>query len=127
MVLFLQSKDSTLHTFAYAQRKPIGLAGYRATNSTWNAWAKSLLKKFLTTDPKPVILIPMMNDLFDMIQVSCEENVTAADEAQAEHARGERERERAEVWATLEAEFGPLHFRNGRFEYADYEGMAWKD
>ena len=65
-----------------------------------------------------------------MIQVGCEELITAADEAQMEHERGVREaeaRERAEVWAALEAQHGPLHFRNGRFEYAEYEGMAWKD
>ena len=68
-----------------------------------------------------------MNDLFDMIRVSFEESTTAADEAQMEHERNERERKRAEVWERLEAQFGPLHFRDGRFEYADYEGMAWKD
>ena len=68
-----------------------------------------------------------MNDLFDMIQVSCEENVTAADEAQAEHVRGERERERAEIWQALEAQFGPLRFLNGCFDYSDYNDMGWKD
>ena len=44
-----------------------------------------------------------------------------------EHERGEREREKRERWDALEAQYGPLHFRNGRFEYAEYEGMAWKD
>ena len=66
----------------------------------------------------------------DMIRVSCDECISAADEAQMEYMRGVREEEeqhRAEVWAALEDEFGPLHFRNGRFEYADYDGMAWKD
>jgi hypothetical protein len=72
----------------------------------------------------------MNNELMDMIRVSCDECISAADEAQMEHERGMREaeaRERAEMWEALEAEFGPLHFRNGRFEYADYEGMVWKD
>ena len=71
-----------------------------------------------------------MKDLQDMIQVSCEEAITDADEAQMEYVRGvreEEERHRAEIWAALEDEFGPLHFRNGRFEYHEYEGMAWKD
>ena len=66
----------------------------------------------------------------DMVHVGCEEMISAADEAQMEYMRGVREEEeqhRAEVWAALEDEFGPLHFRNGRFEYADYEGMVWKD
>ena len=67
----------------------------------------------------------MNKDLQDMIQVSCEETITDADEAQMEYERGERER--ADIWAALEDEFGPLHFRNGRFEYHEYEGMAWKD
>ena len=67
----------------------------------------------------------MMNDLSDMIQVSCEENITAADEAQMEHERGERER--AEVWERLEAQFGPLHFRNGCFNYSEYNDLGWKD
>ena len=72
----------------------------------------------------------MNNELMDMIRVSCDECISAADEAQMEHERGMREaeaRERAEMWEALEAEFGQLHFRNGRFEYADYDGMAWKD
>ena len=72
----------------------------------------------------------MNNELMDMIRVSCDECISAADEAQMEHERGMREaeaRERAEMWEAFEAEFGPLHFRNGRFEYADYEGMVWKD
>lgn len=66
----------------------------------------------------------MMND---MIHIGCEELITATDEARMEHERGERERERAEIWAALEARHGPLCFRNGCFEYADYDGMAWKD
>ena len=66
----------------------------------------------------------MMND---MTHIGCEELITAADEAQMEHERGERERKQAEVWVALENEFGPLHFRNGRFDYADYDGMGWKD
>jgi len=80
----------------------------------------------LTTDAFRVILY-VMNDLSDMIRVSIEEAFNSADEAQIEYDRAERERERAETWERLEAQFGPLHFRNGRFEYADYEGMAWKD
>ena len=69
----------------------------------------------------------MMND---MIHIGCEEMISAIDEAQMEHERGERERaarERQECWNALEAQFGPLHFRNGRFEYAEYEDMVWKD
>ena len=62
----------------------------------------------------------------DMIQVGCEEAISAADEAQMEHERGEREREervRQEHWDALEAQHGPLD----RHAYAGYEGMAWKD
>ena len=65
----------------------------------------------------------IMNDMMPTI----EETLTPDVDAQLEHERGERERERAEIWAALEAQHGPLHFRNGRFEYAEYEGMAWKD
>ena len=75
--------------------------------------------------------ITLMNDnLMDMIRVSCDECVCDDDIARMEHERGEREREereRQEHWDALEAQHGPLHFRNGRFEYAEYEGMAWKD
>lgn len=69
----------------------------------------------------------MMNDLSDMIQVSIEETITLADEARMEHERSERERERAEIWQALEAQFGPLHFRNGCFDYSDYDDLGWKD
>ena len=69
----------------------------------------------------------MMNDLSDMIQVSIEETITPEEEARMEFERGERECERAEVWERLEALFGPLHFRNGRFDYSDYDDMGWKD
>ena len=65
----------------------------------------------------------MMNDMMPTI----EETLTPDVDAQLEHERGEHERERAEIWAALEAQHGPLHFRNGRFEYDEYEGMAWKD
>ena len=72
----------------------------------------------------------MNDDLMDMIRISCDECITADDEAQMEHERGmreEEERQRAEMWQALEAEFGPLHFRNGLFDYHEYDGMAWKD
>jgi hypothetical protein len=72
-------------------------------------------------------IITMNNELMDMIRVSCDECVCDAAEAQIEHERGEHERARAEIWAALEAQHGPLCFRNGCFEYAEYEGMAWKD
>ena len=52
-----------------------------------------------------------------------EEMISDADEARMEHERGERESERAETWAAIEAQHGPLH----RHAYAAYEGMAWKD
>ena len=52
---------------------------------------------------------------------------TPEEEARMEFERGERECERAEVWERLEAQFGPLHFRNGRFDYSDYDDMGWKD
>ena len=71
--------------------------------------------------------ITLMNDnLMDMIRVSCDECISAADEAQMEHERGEREREvreHQEHWDALEEQYGPLH----RHAYAGYEGMAWKD
>ena len=72
----------------------------------------------------------MNDDLMDMIRISCDECITADDEALMENERGmreEEERQRAEIWQALEAEFGPLHFRNGRFDYHEYDGMAWKD
>jgi len=90
-----------------------------------NGWAKKISKKFLTTDPKPVILIPMMNDLSDMIQVSIEETITPEEEARMEFERGEHESERAERWAAVEAEHGPLH--GPLWWAAGLEGMAWKD
>ena len=83
----------------------------------------------------------------DMIQVGCEESISAADEAQMEHERGEREREERERWGSLEVEHGPLmtqvewddhviafndwidRYQQGEGEdwYAEYEGKAWKD
>ncbi len=104
-------------TYLFALRT-VGWVGCRGTK---------LITFLLTTEPFSVILIPMMNDLSDMIQVSVEETITLADEARMEHERGERERERAEVWDRLEAQFGPLHFRNGRFDYSDYDDLGWKD
>ena len=70
----------------------------------------------------------MMN-LMDMVQVGCEESISAADEAQMEYVRGvreEEERHHAEVWAALEAEHGPLYGPLGWWA-KDYDGMAWKD
>jgi len=64
-----------------------------------------------------------------MIQVGCEELITAADEAQMEHERGVREmevRERAEAWAAIEAAHGPLHGPLGWW-YSAYDSMGWKD
>ncbi len=70
----------------------------------------------------------MMND---MIHVGCEELITAADEAQMEHERGEREREEHERWVAVEAEHGPLLTRSewARHEsdYSEYIDMVWKD
>ena len=73
----------------------------------------------------------MMND---MIHIGCEEAITAADEAQMEHERGEREceeREREESWADLVAVHGPLMTdADWKFfvaEYGDYLDMGWKD
>jgi len=83
------------------------------------------LIKFLTTDPKPVILITMMNDLSDMIQVSIEETITPEEEARMEFERGEHEAEHAERWAAIEATHGPLH--GPLWWAAGYGDMAWKD
>ena len=61
-----------------------------------------------------------------MIDIGCEEMISAADEAQMEHERGEREcdeRERAEAWECIEAAHGPLH----RHDYSEYTSMGWKD
>ena len=76
----------------------------------------------------------MMNDLQDMIQVSCEESVTAADEARMEYDRGISEmleRERQENWQRLEAQHGPLmtsaEWRQHSFDYSEYLDMGWKD
>jgi hypothetical protein len=73
----------------------------------------------------------MMND---MIHIGCEEAITAADEAQMEHERGEREmvaRERDESWANLVAVHGPLmtdaDWKVFVAEYGDYLDMGWKD
>lgn len=67
----------------------------------------------------------MMNDLSDMIQVSIEETITFEEEARMEFERDERESERAERWAAIEATHGPLH--GPLWWAAGYEGMAWKD
>jgi hypothetical protein len=70
----------------------------------------------------------MMND---MIQIGCEETITAADEAQMEHQRGEREGEERERWADLAAVHGPLmtdaEWRRYVVEYGDYLNEVWKD
>ena len=73
----------------------------------------------------------MMND---MIDIGCEEMITAADEAQHEHEREQHEaeaRERAEAWADMVAIHGPLMtdtaWAQYVAEYGDYLGMAWKD
>ena len=70
----------------------------------------------------------------DMIQIGCEEMITAADEAQMEHERGQREdeaRERAEAWASMVAIHGPLMTDTAWVqyiaEYAEYIDMGWKD
>ena len=72
----------------------------------------------------------MMN-MMDMIQVGCEESISAADEAQMEHERGEREREERERWADLVAIHGPLmtdvEWRQYLVEYGDYLNEVWKD
>ena len=73
-----------------------------------------------------------MNDrLMDMVQVGCEEAISAADEAQMEHERGEREREVEERWADLVAVHGPLmtdvEWRQYLAEYGEYMDMVWKD
>ena len=73
----------------------------------------------------------MNNNLMDMIQVGCEEEISAADEAQMEHERGEREREERERWADLVAIHGPLmtdvEWRQYLAEYGDYLNEVWKD
>ena len=70
----------------------------------------------------------------DMIQIGCEEMITAADEAQMEHERGQREdeaRERAEAWASMVDVHGPLMtdtaWAQYVAEYGDYMDMVWKD
>ena len=67
----------------------------------------------------------------DMIQVGYEEEISAADEAQMEHERGEREREDRERWADLVAIHGPLmtdvEWRQYLVEYGDYLNEVWKD
>ena len=76
-----------------------------------------------------------MNDgLMDMIRVSCDECMTAADEAEMEHERmvhESEERARVEAWARLEAQHGPLLTRSEWaqhvHDYSDYIGMVWKD
>ena len=72
-------------------------------------------------------IITMNNELMDMIRVSCDECVCDADEARIEHERGEHERARAEIWAALEDEFGPLLCHGGRFDYSEYDDLGWKD
>ena len=73
-------------------------------------------------------IIPMMND---MTHIGCEEMITAADEAQMEHERGEREREERERWADVVAIHGPLmtdaEWQQYVREYGDYLSMVWKD
>ena len=70
-----------------------------------------------------------MNDtLIDMIRISCDECISATDEAQMEYQRGMHEeemRERAEAWAALEATHGPL-MRIG-WDYSEYDSSGWKD
>ena len=67
----------------------------------------------------------------DMIQGGGEEAISAADEAQMEHERGEREREERERWADLVAIHGPLmtdvEWRQYLVEYGDYLNEVWKD
>ena len=50
----------------------------------------------------------MNNNLMDMIQVGCEEAITAADETQMEHERGEQEQEERDRWGAIEAAHGAL-------------------
>ena len=102
-------------TYLFALRA-VGWVGCRGTK---------LITFPLTTEPFSVILIPMMNDLSDMIQVSIEETITFEEEARMEFERDERESERAERWAAIEATHGPLH--GPLWWAAGYEGMAWKD
>ena len=73
----------------------------------------------------------MMNDIMDMVHVGCEEMISAADEAQMEHERGEREREVSERWQDMVAIHGPLmtdvEWQRYVGEYAEYLDQAWKD
>ena len=73
----------------------------------------------------------MNNNLMDMVQVGCEESISAADEAQMEHERGEREREVENRWANLVAIHGPLmtdsEWSQYLAEYGEYMDMVWKD
>ena len=73
----------------------------------------------------------MMND---MVHIGCEEMISAADEAQMEHERGEREaeaRECEESWASMVAIHGPLmsdtEWAQYLAEYGEYMDMVWKD
>ena len=73
----------------------------------------------------------MMND---MIDIGCEEMISAADEAQMEHEREQHEaeaRERAEAWASMVAIHGPLMsdtaWAQYMAEYGEYMDMVWKD
>jgi len=70
----------------------------------------------------------MMND---MIHIGCEEAITAADEAQMEHERGQHEHDERERWANAVAVHGPLmtdaEWREYLAEYKDYLNMVWKD
>ena len=73
----------------------------------------------------------MMNELMDMVQVGCEESISAADEAQMEHERGQCEHDERERWAAAVALHGPLmtdaEWAQYLAEYGDYLGMVWKD
>ena len=76
----------------------------------------------------------MTNDIMDMVHVGCEEMISAADEAQMEHERGEREaeaREHEESWASMVAIHGPLmsdaEWTRYLAEYGEYMDMVWKD
>ena len=73
----------------------------------------------------------MNNNLMDMVQVGCEESISAADEAQMEHERGSHEREEFERGAGAVAIHGPLmtdvEWRQYLAEYGEYMDMVWKD
>lgn len=73
----------------------------------------------------------MNNNLMDMVQVGCEEMVSADDEARMEHERGEHERAERERWADMVAIHGPLmtdaEWQQYMVEYGDYMDMVWKD